>query len=178
MKNTPESGTYREKEKRLAALFILPSLAVFLVFMFYPLAYTLYLSFFRWNMVAPNMKFVALQNYIHLLTDPVTLKVVQNTLLYIVILVLFNFLLPYVLSFINTFLMKRGKHVYKALLFSSSLIALVVGAILFQWIFNPVSGPGRNAGRELWDHPSGMVQNTRTCYRDHQLGCRIQSIWL
>ena len=31
MKNTPESGTYREKEKRLAALFILPSLAVFLV---------------------------------------------------------------------------------------------------------------------------------------------------
>lgn len=87
------------------------------------------------------MKFVALQNYIHLLTDPVTLKVVQNTLLYIVILVLFNFLLPYVLSFINTFLMKRGKHVYKALLFSSSLIALVVGAILFQWIFNPVSGP-------------------------------------
>ena len=141
MKNTPESGTYREKEKRLAALFILPSLAVFLVFMFYPLAYTLYLSFFRWNMVAPNMKFVALQNYIHLLTDPVTLKVVQNTLLYIVILVLFNFLLPYVLSFINTFLMKRGKHVYKALLFSSSLIALVVGAILFQWIFNPVSGP-------------------------------------
>lgn len=46
MKNTPESGTYREKEKRLAALFILPSLAVFLVFMFYPLAYTLYLSFF------------------------------------------------------------------------------------------------------------------------------------
>ncbi len=141
MKNTPESGTYREKEKRLAALFILPSLAVFLVFMFYPLVYTLYLSFFRWNMVAPNMKFVALQNYIHLLTDPVTLKVVQNTLLYIVILVLFNFLLPYVLSFINTFLMKRGKHVYKALLFSSSLIALVVGAILFQWIFNPVSGP-------------------------------------
>ena len=145
MKLSPESGTYRDKEKRLAALFILPSLAVFMVFMFYPLAYTLYLSFFRWNMVAPNMKFVALQNYVNLLTDPVTLKVVQNTLLYIVILVLFNFLLPYVLSFINTFLMKKGKHVYKALL------------------FNPVSGPvaavAENFGITLpaWSKTPGLV---------------------
>lgn len=152
MKNTPESGTYREKEKRLAALFILPSLAVFLVFMFYPLAYTLYLSFFRWNMVAPNMKFVALQNYIHLLTDPVTLKVVQNTLLYIVILVLFNFLLPYVLSFINTFLMKRGKHVYKALLFSSSLIALVVGRYCFSGSLIQCQGRSQLWQRALGSH--------------------------
>lgn len=140
MKFLQRNGTSADKEKWLAALFILPALSVFLVFMFYPLAYTLYLSFFKWNMVSPRMQFVALQNYIRLLTDPVTLHIVENTLLYIVILVLFNFMLPYVLSFINTFLMKRGKHVYKALLFSSSLIALVVGAILFQWIFNPVSG--------------------------------------
>ena len=87
------------------------------------------------------MKFVALDNYVNLLTDPVTVTIAENTLIYIVILVLFNFLLPYVLAFVNTFLMKKGKYIYKTLLFSSSLIALVVGAILFQWIFNPVSGP-------------------------------------
>ena len=114
-------------------------------------------------MVSPNMKFVAFQNYIRLLTDPVTLQIVQNTLLYIVILVLFNFLLPYVLSYINTFLMKTGKHVYKALLFSSSLIALVVGAILFQWIFNPVSGPVAALAGEFgitlpaWSKTPGLV---------------------
>ena len=130
-----------KQERKLAFLFILPAFAVFLLFMFYPLAYTLYLSLFKWNMVSPNMKFVAADNYIRLLTDPVSLKIAENTLLYIVILVLLNFLVPYVLAFINTFQMRRGKHVYKALLFSSSLIALVVGAILFQWIFNPVSGP-------------------------------------
>ena len=141
MKNDASGAEYLKKEKKLAILFILPSLAVFVLFMFYPLAYTLYLSFFKWNMVSPNMKFVAMRNYVRLLTDPVTLQIAENTLLYIVILVLLNFLLPYVLAFANTFLMKTGKHIYKALLFSSSLIALVVGAILFQWIFNPVSGP-------------------------------------
>ena len=72
-------------------------------------------------------------------------------------------MVPYVLAFINTFQMRRGKHVYKALLFSSSLIALVVGAILFQWIFNPVSGPvgglAEAAGFSLpaWSKTPGLV---------------------
>lgn len=152
-----------KQERKLAFIFILPAFAVFLLFMFYPLAYTLYLSLFKWNMVSPNMKFVAADNYIRLLTDPVSLKIAENTLLYIVILVLLNFLVPYVLAFINTFQMRRGKHVYKALLFSSSLIALVVGAILFQWIFNPVSGPvgglAEAAGFSLpaWSKTPGLV---------------------
>lgn len=141
MKPMSELSPYRRRERRLAFFFVLPSLAVFVLFMFYPLFYTLYLSFFRWNMVSPNMRYVGLTNYVNLLTDPVTVTIAENTLLYIVILVLFNFLLPYVLAFVNTFLMKTGKYVYKTLLFSSSLIALVVGAILFQWIFNPVAGP-------------------------------------
>ncbi len=161
MKN--EDMGYLKRERKLAVLYILPALSVFILFMFYPLVYTIYLSFFRWNMVAPNMKFVAFQNYIDLLTDPVTLQVFKNTALYIVILVLFNFLLPYILAYINTFLMKTGKHVYKALLFSSSLIALVVGAILFQWIFNPVSGPiaelasKANITLPVWSKTPGLV---------------------
>lgn len=161
MKNP--AGSYRAGERRLALWFIMPSLAVFALFMFYPLAYTLYLSFFRWNMVSPKMKFAAADNYVRLLTDPVTMTIVENTLLYIAVLVLLNFLLPYGLAFINTFLMQRGKHVYKALLFSSSLIALVVGAILFQWIFNPVSGPvaaaAEMAGISLpaWSKTPGLV---------------------
>ena len=163
MINENHVAGYMKREKRLALLFIMPALSVFLLFMFYPLAYTLYLSFFRWNMVSPQMKFAALDNYILLLTSPVTMQVIENTLLYIVILVLLNFLLPYGLSFVNTFLMKRGKNIYKTLLFSSSLIALVVGAILFQWIFNPVSGPvaavADMAGVTLpaWSKTPGLV---------------------
>lgn len=163
MNSEEQTADYLKKEKRLAILFIMPALAVFILFMFYPLAYTLYLSFFRWNMVSPNMKFVAFQNYINLLTDPITVQIAENTLLYIVILVLFNFLLPYILSFANTFLMKKGKHIYKALLFSSSLIALVVGAILFQWIFNPVSGPVSDLASAVgltlpaWSKTPGLV---------------------
>lgn len=39
-------------------------------------------------MVSPKMKFVSVDNYVNLLTDPVTVTIAENTLLYIVILVL------------------------------------------------------------------------------------------
>ena len=59
-----------KKQTILGYLFLIPSLAVFAVFMFYPLLYTFYLSFFEWNMVKPVKKFVGLDNWINLIQDP------------------------------------------------------------------------------------------------------------
>lgn len=129
------------RERALAWLFISPATLAFIFFMFWPLAYTLYLSFLKWNMVAPVKTMVGFKNYFDVLKDPTTRKLLSNTTLYIIILVLLNFGLPYLLAFVNTFVMKRGKGIYKTLLFIPSLISLVVGAIVLQWIFNPISGP-------------------------------------
>lgn len=129
------------KEKWLPWLFITPASLAFLLFMFWPLVYTIYLSLLKWNMVAPIKVPVGLANYLEVLTDPVTLKLFANTALYLVILIVLNFLVPYVFAFVNTFVMKGGKGIYKTVLFMPSLISLVVGAIILQWLFNPVSGP-------------------------------------
>ncbi len=129
------------KENFLAWLFVSPAMLGFILFMFWPLAYTFYLSFFKWNMVSPTKTMVGLKNYITLFKDPETIQIFSNTLLYLVILVILNFLVPYVLAFVNTFVIKKFKSLYKSLIFMPSLISLVVGAIVLQWIFNPVSGP-------------------------------------
>ena len=109
--------------------------------MFYPLFYTLYLSFFEWNMVKPVKKFVGLGNYISVLKDPNTWKIFGNTFWYIVILLVFNFVMPYILSFILSCVIKKGQSFYKAVFFLPSVISLVVGSILYTWILNPISGP-------------------------------------
>ena len=57
-----------QKEGLLGYLFLTPSLLAFGVFMFYPMVYTIYLSFFDWNMVKPTKTFVGLANYIALFT--------------------------------------------------------------------------------------------------------------
>ncbi len=129
------------KENLLAWLFVSPAMLGFILFMFWPLAYTFYLSFFKWNMVSPTKTMIGLKNYISLFKDPETIQVFSNTLLYLVILVILNFLVPYILAFVNTFVIKKFKSLYKSLIFMPSLISLVVGAIVLQWIFNPISGP-------------------------------------
>ena len=96
-----------KKQTILGYLFLIPSLAVFAVFMFYPLLYTFYLSFFEWNMVKPVKKFVGLNNYIAVFRDPNTFKILGNTLAYILVLLVLNFVLPYILSFILSAVMER-----------------------------------------------------------------------
>ena len=131
----------KKRDTILAWAFVFPATFAFVIFMFWPLAYTVYLSFLKWNMVAPVKKYVGIKNYVDIIKDKDTIQIVVNTLLYIFILVIINFVVPYILSFVNTFVMKRGKSIYKSLLFIPSLISLVVGAIALQWIFNPISGP-------------------------------------
>ena len=64
-----------------------------------------------------------------------------NTVAYIIILLLVNFIAPYILSFILSAVIKKGKNFYKAVFFLPSVISLVVGSILYTWILNPISGP-------------------------------------
>ena len=130
-----------KKQTVLGYVFLLPSLAVFAVFMFYPLFYTIYLSFFEWNMLKPVKKFVGLENYAAVIGDPNTWKIFGNTALYIVILLAFNFIVPYILSYFLSFIVRKGKSFYKAVFFLPSVISLVVGSVLYIWILNPISGP-------------------------------------
>ena len=129
------------KDNWIALSFILPSLLVFAVFMFYPLFYTAYLSFFDWNMIKPVKTFVGWANYQALFQDPLSYTVLKNTLAYIAILLLLNCAAPYALAFILSFVVRRGLGFYKSAFFLPSVISLVVGSILYLWILNPISGP-------------------------------------
>ena len=60
------------KQKGLGYLFLIPSILAFGIFMFYPMAQTIYLSFFDWNLVSSRIEFVGLNNYISLFTDSFT----------------------------------------------------------------------------------------------------------
>jgi len=144
-------------------MFILPSLLAFAVFMFYPLFYTVYLSFFDWNMIKPVKEFVGFDNYIAMFQDPLTYKVMKNTVAFIVILLLLNCVAPYVLAFILSVVIKRAKGFYKSVFFLPSVISLVVGSILYLWILNPISGPVAIIAKffglamPIWSKTQGLV---------------------
>ncbi|AVK97308.1 sugar ABC transporter permease [Lysinibacillus sphaericus] len=129
------------KQSLLAYSLLLPSVAIIAMFMFWPFLYTIYLSFFDWNMISLTKDFVGLQNYIDVLKDPITYKVLLNTALYIFILLVFNFTISYIFAYVLNFVVGKMKGFYKSAFFLPSFISLVVGSILFTWLLNPVSGP-------------------------------------
>ena len=122
-------------------LLLLPSLIAFGIFLCYPMLQTIYLSFFDWNLIKPTKTFVGFSNYIELFKNEHSLMILKNTGLYILILLIFNLIMPYLLSLVLEFIIKKGKNFYKAVFFLPSVISLVVGSILYTWILNPVSGP-------------------------------------
>ncbi|HEX7993119.1 MAG TPA: sugar ABC transporter permease [Streptosporangiaceae bacterium] len=78
------SFAWRVRKGRSGYLFILPALAVAIAFLYLPMALSAYWSFTDFNgLAAPN--WVGLANYKELLTDPVFLQAVRNTLVFVVI---------------------------------------------------------------------------------------------
>lgn len=150
--NKPDAGSPLDKSSRtflkkhlrdaiVAWGYVMPALLIFLIFMFCPVFYTLLMSFFKGNTAKPLMTFVGLKNYTTVLTSEATLKLLLQTGIYILILVVINFVVPYILAFLSHFVLKRNKGFYKVIFFMPSLISLVVGAMLIQWLFNPIIGP-------------------------------------
>lgn len=122
-------------------LFLLPAIVIFSVFVFWPVIYTIYLSFFDWNMISPIKRFVGFDNYIDVMTDSDTYQVLGNTLVYIVILVILNFVIPYIFAFVLHFIIPKFKDFFKSAFFIPSFISMVVGSIIYNWILNPTAGP-------------------------------------
>jgi sn-glycerol 3-phosphate transport system permease protein len=114
-------------------------------------------------MVRPVKRFVGLKNYIDMLTDPLLLKIIGNTFLYILIMLILCFAAPYVFSFILSIVIKRGKNFYKSVFFLPSVISLVVGTMIFIWLLNPLSGPVAKIARlfgisvPIWGQTEGLV---------------------
>lgn len=124
-----------------AALYLLPAGLLFLVFFYWPLLQNAYLSLFSWNMVSPNMKFVGAENFSVIFASPELWKILLNTVLFVVIMLVLNFVLPYIYSFILGHVVKCWSSFYRSALFLPSTLSLAVASILFLWIYNPLAGP-------------------------------------
>jgi raffinose/stachyose/melibiose transport system permease protein len=79
----------RERRKRtnplLVALFVLPSLAIYVLFMVYPFIGTIHLSFTNWDGFAPTKELIGLDNYRVMINDPEFWEALSHNLIWAVI---------------------------------------------------------------------------------------------
>jgi len=122
-----KSSAPAENSGRLAYLFVLPALALVLVFRIIPLVWGLGYSFTDYTgMAAPN--FIGLQNYAELTRDPAFLDSLTNMLILIATLPIW-IALPLVLAILIHQGVPGGKLFRAVYFFPAVLSSVIVGAI-------------------------------------------------
>lgn len=160
----------RTKEALNGYLFFSPGLIGFLVFMGFPILYSLYLSFTSYNIYSPP-KWIGLHNYRVMFTqDPLFFKSLGNTLYYVALSVPLNTILGVLIAV----LMNQkvfGIRAFRTIYFLPSVVSGVAVALLWQWILDGnfgllntflanfgIVGPGWLTD-EAWAKPSMVLMN-------------------
>jgi multiple sugar transport system permease protein/sn-glycerol 3-phosphate transport system permease protein len=132
---------YRLTEGLTPYLLVAPLLILIGIFIYWPLIYSMYLSFFDWNFVRPDKTYVGWDNFTRLPDDPRFMRALRGTLFYTVTLVPLQVFLPLGLALLLWPLRaSRLQNTYRALLFSPTIIAYSVAAVMWLWIFNTNQG--------------------------------------
>lgn len=122
-------------------LLLAPGLFFLLLFVYWPLLYNLWLSLHEWNLVRPEAAFVGLANYQALLEDPAFWQTVRQSLLYMALAALGNFLVPLGLALLTLQVKSPWAERYQALLFAPTVAAVSVAALVWLYIYLPAAGP-------------------------------------
>lgn len=119
-------------------LLISPSIAVFLVFMIYPVIYMIFLSFHKWDMMGEKI-YIGLQNYVTLLTDSAFAQIIGNTFSYMALTVVFTIVLALLLAL---FLKKSSRlnSFLQSAIFAPYIISFVSISFIWMWMMDSSYG--------------------------------------
>jgi multiple sugar transport system permease protein len=122
-------------------LYVLPAIVLLIVWVYKPLVETFELSFYDWNLIPTQPKTpVGLENYGTVLSLPEMHQAVWNTIVYIVVFMLFSVALPVLIALLSRRVQGRARTVYQALIFVPYLITPVATSAVWRWLFDPSGG--------------------------------------
>ncbi len=120
----------------LAGLFMLPALALYALFVLFPIVQAARYSLYDWNGLEPMTDFVGLANFERALSDPVFLGSVSHNALIVVLslVVQIPFALGIALMLNRRF---RGRAILRLVFFAPYVIAEVITAIVWSLMLQP-----------------------------------------
>ncbi len=119
--------------------FLLPALGIVGIFTVIPIGFSLWLSFYRWDMMRPNRRFLRLENYQRLVSDDRFWNAVQTTLLYVVLTVPASIALAFGAALLLNRKL-RGRAIFRTLFFAPVVTSTVAVSFVWSWIYHPEMG--------------------------------------
>lgn len=139
----PRSNWWRQwgEETVAAYLFILPAMAILLVFAFFPVVFSVVTSFMKWNLPY-QPSWIGLQNYQYLFQNPVGWKVFRGALLNTFYFTAGSVPLNMAISlFIALFLNQklRGVGLFRTAYFLPTITSTVAVSVVWMWLYHPAN---------------------------------------
>lgn len=128
----------RLREWTAGYLFAAPFILGFFAFYAYPMGYSLWMSFQKWDLLSPP-RFIGLDNFTRLLQDPVSRLSLYNSFYYTVIAVPLQLVLAFALALALTQPL-RFRDLYRGGFYMPILIPIVASAVVWQRVFHPEYG--------------------------------------
>jgi len=124
---------------RAAFFFLLPAVAILIVFSLLPSLAAIGLSFTKWDMMSPA-RFAGLANYKRLLADARFKASFVNTLYYVIGSVPLGVLFSLIIALVLNEKWLKGKVLFRTLFFIPVVVSSVAVSMMWKWIYNPAYG--------------------------------------
>lgn len=120
-------------------LYLLPSILLFSVFLFYPMLRTLYLSFFLTDSQGVPITFVGFENFTYLLQSTSFQKSLKATILFVIYTVPVGVILALFLAVISNEKVK-GIGFFRTMFSSTMGMSVAASSVIWMFMYNPAIG--------------------------------------
>ena len=126
------------RKKILPYLLVSPYVVHFMLFVAFPVGFSILLTFHKWNIISP-MEYTGLNNYIRLFNDKTFIKSIGNTLIFLLIHIPLQIIFALFLAeILNQKIKLRG--IFRGAFFLPVIVSGVVVTILWQQLFGYDTG--------------------------------------
>jgi raffinose/stachyose/melibiose transport system permease protein len=124
--------------RKFIILGLLPAVVLYLLFVFVPIIWSAYYGFFDWSGMG-DKRFIGLDNYYEIFTDPIFWRALKNNVLFVLASVFGQVPLALVLAIVlhknNTF-----QKFLRSAVFIPMVLSTVVIGMIWQYIYHPQIG--------------------------------------
>jgi len=125
-----------QKDKLYSFLFILPSIILIAIFVYFFIFWTGFISLTDWNDIFPSFSIVGLKNYIELFQNLRFQISMKNTLVFTALFLISSLILGFLLAILLDQKIK-GENIFRNIYLFPMAISFVVTGVIWRWILNP-----------------------------------------
>jgi ABC-type sugar transport system permease subunit len=131
--------SFQQDQKLTAVLYLAVPLVLFCVFFVYPLCHTIYLSFFKWNGLAPAMERVGFGNYLAVMKSQEFIRAFANNARWLIYFIIVPPALGLGLAILVDRL-KKGQGIFQTIFYLPYVITPIAVGAIWKWVFDPGNG--------------------------------------